>query len=67
MKQLILVSLTPPRCIIQDDPEDWQREAARMREVYSQAVCCIAASAAQNSDAGLFFNRDPQAPFIYAS
>jgi hypothetical protein len=61
MKQLILVSLTPPRCIIQDDPEDWQREAARMRKVYSQAVCCIAASATQNSDAGLFFNRDPQA------
>lgn len=54
------VSLTRSRCIIQGDPEDWEREAARMRDIYSQAIFCIAATAAKDSTMGLFFDRDPQ-------
>ncbi len=52
--------LTRSRCIVQDDPEDWQREAARMRDVYSGAICCIAATAAKDSTIGLFFDTDRQ-------
>ncbi|RSL99222.1 hypothetical protein CEP52_009893 [Fusarium oligoseptatum] len=33
-------------CIIQDDDEDWKREAARMQQVFSNATCVIAASSA---------------------
>ncbi|KAG9193796.1 hypothetical protein G6011_03831 [Alternaria panax] len=46
-------------CIIQDDTADWQTEAAHMQDVYSQAICCIAATAAKDSATGLFFDRDP--------
>jgi len=31
-----------------------------MQDVYSRAICCIAATAAKDADIGLFFNRDPQ-------
>jgi len=59
--QVICTSpLTRYRCIIQDDPQDWHREAACMQDVYSRAICCIAATAAKNGDIGLFFDRDPQ-------
>ncbi|RBR22121.1 uncharacterized protein FIESC28_04626 [Fusarium coffeatum] len=40
-------------CIIQDSKDDWQAEAARMASVYSQAHVTIAATAAQDSAAGL--------------
>jgi hypothetical protein len=61
-KHLIFASpLTLLSCIIQDDPEDWQREAAQMRDVYSRAICCVAATAAKDSNAGLFFDRHPLA------
>ncbi|KAJ4133477.1 hypothetical protein NW768_005063 [Fusarium equiseti] len=40
-------------CIIQDSKDDWQAEAARMASVYSQAYVTIAATAAQDSAAGL--------------
>ncbi|KAL5586394.1 hypothetical protein FOBRF1_016264 [Fusarium oxysporum] len=39
-------------CIIQDDPEDWRREAARMGQVFSNAYCTIAAAAAAASNEG---------------
>ncbi|KAF5587257.1 serine threonine kinase [Fusarium pseudoanthophilum] len=39
-------------CIIQDDPEDWRREAARMGQVFSNAYCTIAATSAATSDEG---------------
>lgn len=45
-------------CIIQDSPEDWQHESALMYLVYANAEVCIAASAAENSSQGLFFERD---------
>jgi hypothetical protein len=50
--------LTHSRCIQQDDENDWSTESAAMREVYSNAAFCIAATAAENGKTGLFFNRD---------
>ncbi|OCK85850.1 HET-domain-containing protein [Lepidopterella palustris CBS 459.81] len=47
-------------CIIQPIPgdnSDWQREGARMGEIYRNAICNIAASAARDSDAGIFTQR----------
>lgn len=39
-------------CIIQDNRLDWEREAAKMGEVYSEAALVIAASSANSSDEG---------------
>lgn len=44
-------------CIVQDDPSDWMREAALMHKVYRHAWCNLSATAARNSNAGLFWNR----------
>ncbi|KAK1751379.1 heterokaryon incompatibility protein-domain-containing protein [Echria macrotheca] len=41
-------------CIIQDDAADWEREAARMQEVYRNAVLTISADGAVDSRVGLF-------------
>ena len=47
-------------CIIQDSPEDWQREALTMASVYGNAVCTIAATQ-ENSHSGCFRARNPLA------
>ncbi|TGJ79850.1 hypothetical protein E0Z10_g8915 [Xylaria hypoxylon] len=39
-------------CIIQDDLEDWKREAATMGDVYLHSYLTIAATRAANSEAG---------------
>lgn len=39
-------------CIIQDDDEDWEYEAARMEQVFSNAYLTIAASSARSSIEG---------------
>ena len=39
-------------CIIQDDPEDWEREARRMHDIYKGASCNISASGFYNGEAG---------------
>ena len=41
-------------CIIQDDPEDWQNEAAAMAVIYSNSYLTIAAAEARDSRAGLY-------------
>lgn len=41
-------------CIIQDDLDDWKREAARMHKVYSQALVTVAATAARDGNGGCF-------------
>lgn len=46
-------------CIVQDCLKDWQKEAATMCDVYSQAFCNIAATGAKDGSDGLFFERDP--------
>lgn len=40
-------------CIIQDNEEDWAREAASMAKVYSQAYCTLAALSSSDSNQGL--------------
>lgn len=40
-------------CIIQDDPIDWQKEAAMMESIYSGSFLTVAATAASNSHVGL--------------
>ena len=41
-------------CIVQDDRDDWSREAAKMSTIYSQAHITIAADCSPSSKAGLF-------------
>ncbi|KAL0933620.1 heterokaryon incompatibility protein [Colletotrichum truncatum] len=45
-------------CIIQDDEKDWRREAAQMGTVYTNTHVVITALASDNSDGGLFRDRD---------
>jgi len=45
-------------CIIQNDSEDWGREAALMADVYGQSTISIAASGAVDGSEGCFFDRD---------
>ena len=44
-------------CIVQDDQEDWDREATLMYNVYTNAECNLAAAASRDSSGGLFFKR----------
>jgi hypothetical protein len=44
-------------CIIQDDPLDWNAEAAKMGLVYSNAHLTIAATGASNGSKGCFIDR----------
>ncbi|KAL0930094.1 heterokaryon incompatibility protein [Colletotrichum truncatum] len=46
-------------CIFQDSPEDWQREASTMQDVYRNALFSIAATGAKDDEGGCFFERDP--------
>lgn len=46
-------------CIIQQDPDDFQIEAARMGEIYRHAALNIAAGGAQNINSQLIGHRDP--------
>jgi hypothetical protein len=54
-------------CIIQDDSQDWEKEAARMKDVYSHAKFNISATGAMTGDHGLFFDREAIAlePFVF--
>ncbi|KAL0935434.1 heterokaryon incompatibility protein [Colletotrichum truncatum] len=46
-------------CIIQDSKEDWDVQALTMRQVYSNALCTVAASASSDEEGGLFRERTP--------
>ncbi|KAF8860218.1 HET-domain-containing protein [Acephala macrosclerotiorum] len=45
-------------CIFQDSKEDWVIEAERMGQVYSNALCNIAATASSSPDQGFFRPRN---------
>ena len=45
-------------CIIQDSKSDWEQEAGRMKSVYKNAFLVIAATGAEDSNAGLYFDRN---------
>ncbi|RSL98517.1 hypothetical protein CDV31_012584 [Fusarium ambrosium] len=46
-------------CIIQDSAEDWDIESSRMRNVYRNSICTIAAAKAKDGSGGCFSARDP--------
>ncbi|KAF3038950.1 hypothetical protein E8E11_006698 [Didymella keratinophila] len=46
-------------CIIQDSSADWKAEASHMASVYMNAYATISAAASENSEGGLFFDREP--------
>ena len=48
-------------CIIQEDPEDWKIEAARMEEVFTAAYCTIASSSSTSSLDGFLSKRKERA------
>ncbi|KAI5853654.1 HET-domain-containing protein [Durotheca rogersii] len=45
-------------CIIQDDPDDWEREAAAMSRVYRNSYLTISAAASRDSYTGCFPKRE---------
>ncbi|KAK2756556.1 hypothetical protein FQN54_005449 [Arachnomyces sp. PD_36] len=45
-------------CILQDDRSDWERESARMADVYRKSVCNLAADGAYDGSVGLFIDRN---------
>ncbi|KAJ4346707.1 uncharacterized protein N0V89_010639 [Didymosphaeria variabile] len=47
-------------CIVQDDSEDWKREAATMCDVYQHALLTIVALGASGANEGLFSRREPR-------
>ncbi|KAI4669611.1 uncharacterized protein J4E88_009893 [Alternaria novae-zelandiae] len=46
-------------CIVQDDRDDWAKEAARMASVYKYAYLVIAATSSKNGDDGCLRSREP--------
>lgn len=46
-------------CIVQDDPADWEQEAAAMTSVYEGAQITIAAAWSEDADSGLFHDYKP--------
>ncbi len=46
-------------CIIQDSPEEWNKESGTMQNVYANCVLTIAASWGKDNGAGLFIERKP--------
>jgi hypothetical protein len=46
-------------CIVQDDPQDWQVEAAKMGSLYQNAYLTIAATKTRGSTEGLFISYAP--------
>ena len=46
-------------CIFQDSPEDWEREASRMCDVYQGSMVTLYAIGAEKNADGLFSHRDP--------
>ena len=46
-------------CIMQDEKQDWEAEAAKMSQVYANAYINVAATSSSNSSQGLFRGRHP--------
>ena len=44
-------------CIVQDDPSEWEEEAAKMKDIYSGSVLTIAASDSAEGFEGCFWRR----------
>ncbi|KAF3809524.1 hypothetical protein GCG54_00012808, partial [Colletotrichum gloeosporioides] len=44
-------------CIIQDDPDDWAKEASQMASIYRNAYITIAATSAAGGEEGFLYDR----------
>ncbi|KAF1973139.1 HET-domain-containing protein [Bimuria novae-zelandiae CBS 107.79] len=44
-------------CIVQDDPQDWEEQAANMGLIYANSRCVISATAASDASGGCFLPR----------
>ncbi len=44
-------------CIVQDDPSDWQMEAARMADIYQNSYITLAATSSSSGSEGLFHEK----------
>lgn len=44
-------------CILQDSPDDWAKESARMKEVYGGAILTIAATRSDSTEVGMLRER----------
>ncbi|KAF4427738.1 hypothetical protein CGGC5_v004982 [Colletotrichum fructicola Nara gc5] len=44
-------------CIIQDDPDDWAKEASQMASIYRKAYITIAATSAAGGEEGFLYDR----------
>jgi hypothetical protein len=49
-------------CIMQDSKSDWERESARMRDVYLYSACTIAATGSSDSNGGCLAPRSQELP-----
>ncbi|KAI9163857.1 HET-domain-containing protein [Paramyrothecium foliicola] len=49
-------------CIVQDDEQDWEREAGRMADIYENATLTLAAAASSHSQGGLLRASDTHLP-----
>ena len=49
-------------CIIQDDEEDWREQVSLMGDIFSKAVCCLAATASIDAHGGIFRCRSLEDP-----
>ncbi|TVY34737.1 hypothetical protein LOCC1_G007171, partial [Lachnellula occidentalis] len=47
-------------CIVQGSKSDWQTQSGRMGDIYSNASLTISAAVGEDSNAGLFVERDPR-------
>lgn len=45
-------------CIIQDDSDDWAKEASIMQDIYAGGICNLAATVASNGVGGFFVDRN---------
>ncbi|KIJ53985.1 hypothetical protein M422DRAFT_221543 [Sphaerobolus stellatus SS14] len=56
-------------CIIQDDSSDWEREAAKMGDIYANSYLTVSAAAASDSSKGCFIprSRPESVAFDYTS
>jgi hypothetical protein len=54
-------------CIVQDDAEEWQQEAAKMQHIYSGSFLTIAASESKDSAGGCFANNTALASSLLSS
>jgi succinate dehydrogenase flavin-adding protein (antitoxin of CptAB toxin-antitoxin module) len=55
-------------CIVQDDSQDWEQEAAKMASIYEGSYLTIAAVDSPNSDGGLYLDSiTPPAHFTFTA